>query len=107
LATRIETWCEKQVRIDYKQTSSLLTSWKKTEELDFLYKFGCVPLQQCLRHLQKPFANFCGKELNILGLRKNVMAARLNLPNRLLRTGMLTCGWQSVKNHGIKFGRDF
>ena len=61
LATRTEAWYERQERIDYKKTSSLLTNWKKTEELDFLNKVSCVPLQQCLRHLQKAFANFWGK----------------------------------------------
>ncbi len=61
LATRTSAWYEKQERIDYKQTSSLLTSWKKTEELNFLNEVSCVPLQQCLRHLQKAFANFFGK----------------------------------------------
>ena len=61
LATKIEGWYERQERIDYKQTSSLLTSWKKTEELNFLNEVSCVPLQQCLRHLQKAFANFWGK----------------------------------------------
>jgi putative transposase len=61
LATRTEAWYEKQERIDYKQTSSLLTSWKKNEELQFLNEVSCVPLQQCLRHLQKAFFNFWGK----------------------------------------------
>ncbi|MDJ0531626.1 MAG: RNA-guided endonuclease TnpB family protein [Xenococcaceae cyanobacterium MO_207.B15] len=61
LATRTKAWYERQERIDYKQTSSLLTEWKKTEELDFLNQVSCVPLQQCLRHLQKAFANFWGK----------------------------------------------
>ncbi|AFZ34199.1 transposase, IS605 OrfB family [Stanieria cyanosphaera PCC 7437] len=61
LATRTIAWYEKQERIDYKQTSSLLTDWKKTKELDFLNEVSCVPLQQCLRHLQKAFANFWGK----------------------------------------------
>ena len=61
LATRTEAWYEKQERVDYKQTSSLLTGWKKTDELDFLNEVSCVPLQQCLRHLQKAFANFWGK----------------------------------------------
>ena len=61
LATRTIAWYERQERIDYKQTSSLLTGWKKTEELDFLNEVSCVPLQQCLRHLQKAFANFWGK----------------------------------------------
>ena len=61
LATRTEAWYERQERVDYKQTSSLLTRWKKTEELDFLNEVSCVPLQQCLRHLQKAFANFWGQ----------------------------------------------
>jgi putative transposase len=61
LATKTEGWYQRQERIDYKQTSSLLTSWKKTEDLDFLNEVSCVPLQQCLRHLQKAFANFWGK----------------------------------------------
>ena len=61
LATKTEGWYERQERIDYKQTSSLLTGWKKTEDLDFLNEVSCVPLQQCLRHLQKAFANFWSK----------------------------------------------
>ena len=61
LATKTEGWYQRQERIDYKQTSSLLTSWKKTEDLDFLNEVSCVPLQQCLRHLQKAFANFWSK----------------------------------------------
>jgi putative transposase len=61
LATKTEGWYERQERIDYKQTSSLLTGWKKTEDLNFLNEVSCVPLQQCLRHLQKAFANFWGK----------------------------------------------
>ena len=61
LATKTEGWYERQERIDYKQTSSLLTTWKKTEDLDFLNEVSSVPLQQCLRHLQKAFANFWGK----------------------------------------------
>ena len=61
LAAKTNGWYERQERIDYKQTSSLLTGWKKTEDLDFLNEVSCVPLQQCLRHLQKAFANFWGK----------------------------------------------
>jgi putative transposase len=61
LAAKTEGWYERQNRIDYKQTSGMLTNWKKTEELDFLNEVSCVPLQQCLRHLQKAFANFWGK----------------------------------------------
>ena len=61
LAAKTEGWYERQERIDYKQTSGMLTGWKKTEDLDFLNEVSCVPLQQCLRHLQKAFANFWGK----------------------------------------------
>ena len=60
LAAKTEGWYERQERIDYKQTSSFLTGWKKTEDLDFLNEVSSVPLQQCLRHLQKAFANFWG-----------------------------------------------
>ena len=61
LATRTEAWYSKQERVSYKETSSFLTGWKKTTELDFLNEVSCVPLQQCLRHLQKAFSNFWGK----------------------------------------------
>lgn len=58
LHTRTEGWYERQERIDYKQTSAMLTQWKKQEELDFLNEVSCVPLQQGLRNLQKAFTNF-------------------------------------------------
>ncbi len=61
LAVRTESWYEKQERVGYSQTSSLLTEWKKQEDLDFLNEVSCVPLQQCLRHLQTAFSNFWGK----------------------------------------------
>ncbi len=58
LAARTEAWYEQQQRIGYKETSSMLTQWKKQPELKFLNEVSCVPLQQGLRHLQKAFANF-------------------------------------------------
>ncbi|NER22159.1 MAG: IS200/IS605 family element transposase accessory protein TnpB [Symploca sp. SIO1C2] len=61
LGIRTEAWYQRQERIDYKQSSNLLTEWKKQEDLDFLNEVSCVPLQQCLRHLQKAFTNFWGK----------------------------------------------
>ncbi|WP_333130692.1 MULTISPECIES: transposase [unclassified Microcoleus] len=42
----------------YAETSSMLTEGQKTEELDFLSEVSCVPLQQCLRHLQTAYTNF-------------------------------------------------
>jgi putative transposase len=58
LAARTEAWYNCQERVDYVQTSAMLTSWKKEEELDFLNEVSSVPLQQGLRNLQKAFSNF-------------------------------------------------
>ena len=58
LAVRTEAWYTEQKRVGYAETSSMLTEWKKTEELDFLNEVSCVPLQQCLRHLQAAYTNF-------------------------------------------------
>jgi putative transposase len=58
LAARTEAWYERQERVGYSETSSMLTNWKKEEELDFLNEVSCVPLQQRLRHLQTAFTNF-------------------------------------------------
>ncbi len=58
LHTRTQGWYERQERIDYKQTSAMLTQWKKQEDLQFLNQVSSVPLQQGLRNLQKAFTNF-------------------------------------------------
>ncbi len=58
LHQRTQGWYERQEKIGYAQTSSMLTSWKKQKDLDFLNEVSCVPLQQGLRHLQTAFANF-------------------------------------------------
>ncbi|MEU0648707.1 RNA-guided endonuclease InsQ/TnpB family protein [Streptomyces umbrinus] len=60
LAARTEAWT-RQERVNYNQTSAMLTVWKKTEELAYLNEVSSVPLQQALRHLQLAFANFFGK----------------------------------------------
>ncbi|MEU6242328.1 RNA-guided endonuclease TnpB family protein [Streptomyces sp. NPDC047024] len=57
LAARSEAWA-RQERVNYNQTSAMLTTWKKTEELAFLNYVSSVPLQQALRHLQTAFTNF-------------------------------------------------
>src|SRR4028119_1201288 len=58
LHTRTEAWYEQHKRVDYKQTSEMLTQWKKQEDLQFLNEVSSVPLQQGLRNLQKAFTNF-------------------------------------------------
>lgn len=58
LHERTQAWYERQERVGYTQTSSMLTAWKKEDELSFLNEVSCVPLQQGLRHLQAAFTNF-------------------------------------------------
>ncbi|NEN92659.1 MAG: IS200/IS605 family element transposase accessory protein TnpB [Okeania sp. SIO3H1] len=58
LTARTQAWYEKQERVGYKQTSAMLTNWKKQQDLDFLCEVSSVPLQQGLRHLQTAFTNF-------------------------------------------------
>ncbi|MER5382675.1 RNA-guided endonuclease TnpB family protein [Streptomyces sp. NPDC002688] len=60
LAARTQAWA-RQERVNYNQTSAMLTVWKKTEELAYLNEVSSVPLQQALRHLQVAFTNFFGK----------------------------------------------
>ncbi|MEH1782246.1 MAG: RNA-guided endonuclease TnpB family protein [Nostoc sp.] len=58
LAARTEAWYEKSERVGYEKTSTMLTNWKKQEDLQFLNDVSSVPLQQGLRHLQTAFTNF-------------------------------------------------
>ncbi|MDW8810005.1 RNA-guided endonuclease TnpB family protein [Streptomyces scabiei] len=60
LDARTRAWT-RQERINYNQTSAMLTEWKKTEELAYLGEVSSVPLQQALRHLQVAFTGFFGK----------------------------------------------
>ncbi|MFI1742506.1 RNA-guided endonuclease InsQ/TnpB family protein [Streptomyces sioyaensis] len=57
LTARKEAW-SRQERVNYAQTSAMLTEWKKSEELAYLSEVSSVPLQQSLRHLQSAFASF-------------------------------------------------
>lgn len=70
LAARTEGWYQRHERIGYNQTSSLLTGWKKEEDLTFLNEVSCVPLQQTLRHLQVAFANFWAKKAKYPNFKK-------------------------------------
>ncbi len=44
LAARTEAWT-RQERVNYNQTSAMLTAWKKTGELAYLSEVSSVPLQ--------------------------------------------------------------
>lgn len=61
LEARNSAWYTEQRRVNYAQTSALLTEWKQTDELAFLNEVSSVPLQQGLRHLQSAFAAFFDK----------------------------------------------
>ena len=43
LAARTQVWYEKQQRVSYKETSTILTAWKKQDDLDFLDRVSSVP----------------------------------------------------------------
>ena len=58
LAARTQAWYQRFERVGYKETSLMLTSWKKQDDLEFLNEVSSVPLQQGLRHLQTAFTNF-------------------------------------------------
>ncbi|MET9891097.1 RNA-guided endonuclease TnpB family protein [Streptomyces sp. NPDC006465] len=58
LEARTAAWYRRRERVNYNATSSMLTAWKKTEELAYLSEVSSVPLQQCLRHLQEAFTGF-------------------------------------------------
>ncbi|WP_328479971.1 transposase [Streptomyces sp. NBC_00377] len=61
LDARTQAWV-RQERVNYNQTSAMLTAWKRTQELAYLGEVSSVPLQQALRHLQVAFTNFFGKQ---------------------------------------------
>jgi putative transposase len=61
LEARTQAWLGEQRRVNYVQTSALLTEWKKTDGLAFLNEVSSVPLQQSLRHLQTAFTSFWEK----------------------------------------------
>jgi transposase len=58
LDARQKAWYRRSERINYVQTSAMLTKWKRRSDLAFLNEVSSVPLQQVLRHLQKAYAGF-------------------------------------------------
>jgi putative transposase len=61
LEARTVAWEEHRRRVDYSDTSVMLTEWKSTSEFSYLAEVSSVPLQQTLRHLQKAFTAFWAK----------------------------------------------
>ncbi|MGW1680250.1 RNA-guided endonuclease InsQ/TnpB family protein [Saccharopolyspora sp. NPDC002376] len=61
LDARTRAWFTEQRRVNYNETSAMLTAWKKSGDLAFLPEVSSVPLQQTLRHLQGAFTAFFDK----------------------------------------------
>jgi putative transposase len=61
LRLRSESYAESKTSVSYGQTSAELTGWKKEPECEWLNEVSSVPLQQCLRRLQRAFRNFFEK----------------------------------------------
>ncbi|MFJ5151474.1 RNA-guided endonuclease InsQ/TnpB family protein [Streptomyces sp. NPDC088353] len=92
LAARTEAWA-RQERVNYNQTSAMLTEWKKTEELAYLGEVSAVPLQQALRHLQAAFTGFFGKRAKyprFKSRKKSRRSAEYTTSGFRIRDGQLT-----------------
>ncbi|MFB8774908.1 RNA-guided endonuclease InsQ/TnpB family protein [Streptomyces broussonetiae] len=92
LAARTQAWT-RQERVNYNQTSAMLTAWKKTEELAYLNDVSSVPLQQALRHLQTAFTNFFGERAKyprFKSRKKSRKSAEYTTSAFRLRDGRLT-----------------
>jgi putative transposase len=61
LRLRTDSYAENKTSVGYAQTSSALTRWKQEPDCEWLNEVSCVPVQQCLRHLQGAFRNFFEK----------------------------------------------
>jgi len=58
LEYRSKSWQQEKKSIDYHDTASKLTEWKKEPEKAFLSEVSSVVLQQSLRNLDTAFTNF-------------------------------------------------
>jgi putative transposase len=58
LQARTTAWHQRHEHVSYRQSSALLTQWKRSGDLAFLADVSSVPLQQALRHLQSAFDRF-------------------------------------------------
>ncbi|MCX5539886.1 RNA-guided endonuclease TnpB family protein [Paraburkholderia sp. CNPSo 3076] len=70
LRLRTDAWFQRQERVNYHETSAVLTALKKTPEHVWLNEVSSVPVQQALRHLQTAFANFFAKRAKYPSFRR-------------------------------------
>ncbi|WP_433562043.1 RNA-guided endonuclease InsQ/TnpB family protein [Nocardia sp. CA-151230] len=62
LAERSRAWTQQQRRVNYADTSLMLTQWKRDPETAWLTEPSKGPLQQALRNLQGAFDKFWRKQ---------------------------------------------
>ena len=62
LEARTTAWHQRHEHVTYRQSSALLTQWKRSDDLTFLTEVSSVPLQLALRHLQTAFDRFWHKQ---------------------------------------------
>ncbi|MBF6374480.1 RNA-guided endonuclease InsQ/TnpB family protein [Nocardia farcinica] len=62
LAERSRAWTQEQKRVNYADTSLMLTQWKRDPETEWLAEPSKGPLQQTLRDLQGAFDKFWRKQ---------------------------------------------
>ena len=104
LAARTEAWYERQQKVDYVQSSAMLTQWKKLEDLQFLNEVSCVPLQQGLRHLQTAFTNFFAGRARYPNFKKKRSGGSAEFTKSAFRWSGGQSIWLSVPNHCLLSG---
>ena len=114
LEARSAAWLQEQRRVDYVESSALLTGWKQSEDLAFLNEVSCVPLQQALRHLQGAFTNFRQKRARyprFKSRKKSRASAEYTRSAFAYRDGKLTLAkmreplaivWSRALPHGVE-----
>jgi len=70
LAERSRAWTQEQKRVNYADTSLMLTQWKRDPETEWLAEPSKGPLQQALRDLQGAFDKFWRKQTGYPKLKK-------------------------------------
>ena len=85
LAARTEGWYERQERIGYSQTSSMLTAWKQQEDLQFLNEVSCVPHDRDMNAAKNILAvghtvSVCGATVRPEGSKSRKAGARKQKP---------------------------
>ena len=72
LRLRTDAFYVRSEKVNYHDTSRLLTNMKKDESMSWLNEVSSVPLQQGLRHLHAAFLNFWGGRARYPNFKKKI-----------------------------------